>query len=213
MARLALNFFGSYRLTLDGQPIDALISDKGRALLAYLVIENDRPYPREKLVGIFWPEQNEAHARGSLCQALYHLRGVLGDRPLTGALLAESESRVREPYLLVTPQEIQLNPKSDIETDVSAFLQLVAACKAHAHPVNKICEDCLQRYREVARLYAGDFLDGFYLPKSLAFEEWATVLREQLRLEVVGVLEQLVTACERRGEVDDEAGRPPQEVV
>src|SRR4030066_1766587 len=121
MARLALNFFGSYRLTLDGQPIDALISDKGRALLAYLAIENDRPYPREKLVGIFWPDQNEEHARGSLSQALYQLRGALGDRPRSGKLPAEADPPHREPFLLVNPQEIQINPRSQYETDLAAF--------------------------------------------------------------------------------------------
>ena len=125
---------------------------------------------------------------------------------MTGLLLAscplKSKPRSREPYLLVTPQEIQLNPHSDFETDVAAFLALVKACKTHAHPIYQICEECLKHYQEADRLYAGDFLDGFYLPKSLAFEEWATVLREQLRLEMMVALEHLVVAFERQGELD-----------
>ncbi len=122
MTRLSLKLFGSYRLALDGQPIDALESDKARALLAYLAIERDHPHTREKLIGLFWPEQDEGHARGSLSQALYHLRGILGDRPLTGELTAKASTQPREPYLLVSPQDIRLNPGSDIETDVVAFL-------------------------------------------------------------------------------------------
>jgi predicted ATPase/DNA-binding SARP family transcriptional activator len=202
MARLALKLFGSYRLTLVDIPIEAIVSDKARALLAYLAVENDHPHPREKLVGLFWPEQNEDHARGSLSQALYHLRGTLGDRPPIGILPAEAHTLTWEPYLLVTPQEIQLNPRSDFETDVAAFTPLMAACKAHAHPPYKICEDCLRQYQEAARLYTGDFLDGFYLPKSMAFEEWATILREQLHLQVMEALEHLVVAFERRDELD-----------
>jgi predicted ATPase/DNA-binding SARP family transcriptional activator len=202
VARLALNLLGSYRTILDEYSIDNIESDKARALLAYLAIERKQPHPREKLVGIFWPEQNEEHARGSLSQAIYHLRGILGDRPLTGVLNAETFTQDKEPYLLVTPHQIQFNPKSDFETDVAGFLMLVSACKAHAHPQYMICEDCLKLYQEAARLYSGDFLDGFYLPKSLAFEEWATVLREQLRLEAMEVLERLVMAFTQQGELD-----------
>ena len=202
MARLALKLLGSYRTVLDGHSIDNIESDKVRALLAYLAIEYEQPYPRARLVGIFWPEVNEEHARGSLSQAIYHLRGILGDRPFTGVLRIEAQGQVKEPYLLVSPQEIQFNPKSDFETDVAAFLGLVSACKAHTHPQPMICDDCLKRYQEAARLYDGDFLDGFFLPKSLAFEEWATVLREQLRLEAMEVLERLVMAFMQQGELD-----------
>ena len=202
MTRLALKLLGPYRTVLDGHSIDNIESDKARALLAYLAIETKHPHLREKLVGLFWPEQNEEHARGSLSQAIYHLRGILGDRPLTVVLSAGAIAQNREPFLLVTPHEIQLNPKSDFETDVAAFLELVSACKAHAHAQNMVCDDCLMRYQEATRLYSGDFLDGFYLPKNLAFEEWATVLREQLRLEAMEVLESLVMTFKQQGELD-----------
>jgi DNA-binding SARP family transcriptional activator/predicted ATPase len=206
MARLALRLFGSFRMVLNGRPIDALEADKVRALLAFLAVENDHPHPREKLIGLFWPEQDEEHARGSLSQALYHLRGILGDRPLTGELAAKPSTQSREPFLLVSPQDIQLNPLGDIETDVRAFSALVKTCAAHAHPSNKLCDDCVIRYKEASRLYSGDFLDGFYVPKSLAFEEWATIAREQLRLEVMVALEQLVVVFERQGELDQALG-------
>ncbi len=202
MARLALKLFGSYRLTLDGHPIESSESDKGRAMLAFLAVDCEHAHSREKMIGIFWPEQDEEHARGSLSQALYHLRGTLGDRPLTGSLPAVPTTGSREPYLLVTPHEIQLNPNSDFDTDVSAFTSLVAACKAHVHPMHQTCAECLERYQKAARLYAGDFLDGFYLPKSVAFEEWATIQREQLHLEMMVVLEHLVMVFEQQGELD-----------
>ena len=157
-------------------------------------------------MGLFWPEQNEEHARGSLSQAIYHLRGVLGDRPLTGVLRLETLAQNWEPYLLVTPRDIQLNPKSDFATDVAAFLELVSDCKAHAHPQNTVCDDCLKRYQEASRLYRGDFLDGFFLPKSLGFEEWATVLREQLRLEAMEIFEHLVMAFKQQGELEQALG-------
>jgi DNA-binding SARP family transcriptional activator/predicted ATPase len=202
MTRLSLKLFGSFRLTLDGRVIDAIESDKARALLAYLAVECDQPHPREKLVGLFWPEQDNEHARGSLSQALYHLRGILGDRPLTGQLPEKGSIQSRKPYLLVSPQDIRLNPDSDIETDVAEFLTLLKTCAAHSHPFTKPCDDCLIHFQDACELYTGDFLDGFYVPKSLAFEEWATILREKLRLDMMAALEQLVVAFEGQGELD-----------
>ncbi len=202
MARLVLSFLGSFRIDLDGHNIESMEADKGRALLAYLAVEADHPHTREKLAGIFWPEQDEEHARGSLSQSLYHLRGTLGDRPATGVLPGQPLIQARPPFLLVTTQDVQLNPQASITTDIADFRALLDACKTHTHPVNELCDECLERYRVAARLYRGDFLCDFYLSKGLAFEEWATVLREQLHLEILGVLEHLVLACERRGELE-----------
>ncbi len=176
MTHLSLKLLGLYRLSMDGHSVVNLKSDKARALLAYLAIERDHPHPREKLIGLLWPESDETHARGSLSQTLYQLRGILGDREQAGTLSVETTNQTRKPCLLVTTQEIQLNPQCDLITDVAEFSGLVDACRTHAHPPKKVCEECLKRYQEAAQLYAGDFLDGFYLPKSLGFEEWATVL-------------------------------------
>jgi DNA-binding SARP family transcriptional activator/predicted ATPase len=206
MAHLALKLFGSYRISLDGITIDSQESDKGRALLAYLAVEREAPHTREKLVGLFWPEQDEQHARGNLSQALYQLRCALGDRPVTGNSPRAEDVVSHEPFLLVTAQELQLNSKGDIETDVSQFLGSVAACKKHIHPLYSLCDDCLEHYQNAARLYTGDFLDGFFLPKNLAFEEWVTIQREQLHLEVMAALEQLVGAFVRQGDLDKALG-------
>ncbi len=202
MAHLILKLLGTYRLKLDGHAIGNIESDQARALLAYLAVENNQAHPREKLLGIIWPETDEQHARNSLSQAISHLRLILGDRSTAGNLISEELSHSKEPYLLVSPHEIQVNPHSDFETDVGLFSALVESCKAHAHPTHEICEACLERYQAADKLYTGDFLGGFFLPKSIVFEEWATIQRERLRLEIMAVLEHLVKAFERRGEPD-----------
>ena len=202
MTPLSLKLLGSYRISRDGRPVENIESVKARALLAYLAIERDYPHSREKLVGLLWPESDETHARGSLSHVLYQLRGFLGDREQAGTLFVEKDHQTDEPCLHVSTQAIQLNPHCDFKTDVAEFSGLVAACKTHAHPQYTICEDCLGRYQEAADLYAGDFLDGLYLPKSLAFEEWATILREQLRLQGMDVLENLVLFYEGQGQLE-----------
>ena len=51
-ARLCLRFLGSLDVTLDGVPVTGFATDKVRALLAYLVVEADRPLRRELLAGL-----------------------------------------------------------------------------------------------------------------------------------------------------------------
>jgi predicted ATPase/DNA-binding SARP family transcriptional activator len=149
-----------------------------------------------------WGELPESQARGNLSQALYNLRGALGDRPATGSLAGASDKRGREPYLLVKPQTIQFNPHSTYHADVSEFVELFAGCEAHDHPPGKVCEDCLDRYQAAVTLYTGDFLSDFYLGDSVSFEEWVTVTRERLRRMVIDALEHLVADHQRRGELD-----------
>ena len=79
MARLEIHLLGSFRVTLNGEPVTAFESDKVRALLAYLAVESDRPHRRERLVGLPWPNWPERSARQNLSQALYNLRAAIGD--------------------------------------------------------------------------------------------------------------------------------------
>ncbi|HEX6049031.1 MAG TPA: BTAD domain-containing putative transcriptional regulator, partial [Gemmatimonadaceae bacterium] len=74
------------RLTLVGATGDEDTSLAKRrfklALLAVLAMAR-RPVPRDTLLGMFWPEQDEARARHSLSNALSSLRRALGQRAIT----------------------------------------------------------------------------------------------------------------------------------
>lgn len=63
----------------DGEPLDVLLRrPKSLALLAYLAISGRDYLRRDSVVGLFWPDSTQAHARGSLSTALTALREVLG---------------------------------------------------------------------------------------------------------------------------------------
>ena len=84
MSQLRTYFLGPFRVTRDDSSapprnVNGFESDKMRALLAYLVVEADRPHRREALAALLWPEQMEDAARQSLRQALYVLRRALGN--------------------------------------------------------------------------------------------------------------------------------------
>src|SRR5689334_17336921 len=105
MAHLSLALLGPLQITLDGAPVTGFESDKGRALLAYLALEAERPHRRAALAGLLWPERPERAAHHNLNQALSNLRQAIGDRTTSG------------PFLRITAETIQWNTASDADLD------------------------------------------------------------------------------------------------
>jgi len=191
MAALSLALLGAFQVERDGQPVIGFESLKVRALLAYLVIEANRPHQREALAGLLWPDLPDETARKNLRQALTNLRLVIGDR---GAL---------PPFLFVTRETIQFNPASDHWLDVAAFTAQLAACSTHPHRRIETCRSCAQRMEQAVALYRGSFLDEFFLSDSAAFEEWVARQRERLHQQVLQALASLAASYERRGAYEE----------
>jgi predicted ATPase/DNA-binding SARP family transcriptional activator len=188
MARLAVSLFGSPQVALDGVPITSFRYDKVFALLAYLAVEPDRLHRRELLAGMLWPDKAERSARRSLSQAIFTLRQVIADE------------RGAPPCLLVTGAGLQLNPAADVSLDLALWSQLLDACAAHQHGPGELCDECARQLEQCAALYRGDFLAGFSLADSPAFDEWATCTRERFRLQALAALEMLAARSERHGD-------------
>lgn len=189
--RLELFLLGTFHVLLDGEPVTRFEYDKVRALLAYLAVERDIPHRRDTLMVLFWPDQTDQAARKSLNQALYTLRKALGDSVAPGDRTG--------PFILAGRTEVQLNPEADIWSDVQAFAQ------GMGEPIGPQIVDFpaekLDRQREAARLYRGDFLQGLSLPDSTAFDDWAAGQRERLHRQASEALLALAGYHERRGEL------------
>ena len=158
MRHLSISLLRSFDVTLDGKPVPQFESDKARALLAFLAVENDRPHRRETLAGLLWPDRPERKARQSLSQALYTLREVLGER----------ESAV--PLLHATHQTLHLPANERIRVDVPDFERLLDQCPKDA-PLHAPCQVNGCFLQQAAELYRTDLLPGFSLPDSPPFEE------------------------------------------
>ncbi|HET7089224.1 MAG TPA: BTAD domain-containing putative transcriptional regulator [Anaerolineae bacterium] len=192
MPTLSLTLLGAFQAALDGRPITGFESNKVRALLAYLVVEADRPHSRDELIGLLWPEQPDATARANLRQALANLRQVIGDRT------------AQSPFLLVTSDSIQFQHPENSGIDVTAFTTLLAECQAHAHRRLVTCRSCARRLQRAVELYRGDFLAQFVQSDSEAFEEWALVKRERWHHAALEALYALAEYHDRRSEYDRE---------
>ena len=137
------------------------------ALLVYLACQ-DRPLGRDELAELLWPERTQEQARVNLRVTLYRLRGQV------------------EPYLLITRQQLALNPDAVVDLDARQFERHLAAGELAV----------------ATALYRGDFLAGFYLDGSPAFEQWALLERERLRTLAIAAYQQLVDQAATAGQLD-----------
>ncbi len=181
MSELRLLLFGAPHVEADGAPIE-LKRRKSLALLAYLALTAE-PHRRESLSAMFWPEFDESRARAALRQVLWELGGT----PLRSCLRINRES-------------IGIRQTEELWIDVQRFRRLLALCRAHGHTPADACEECLGYLTEATQLCRGNFMAGFTLRDSVAFDEWQLSQTENLRDATAKVLAQLIRMHDARAD-------------
>lgn len=155
MPGFSLHLLGTFRAHLNGHRAAHFETNKARALLAYLAVE-DRPHTRLQLAGLLWPDWPEAAARTYLRQALLNLRQVLEPAPIAS------------PYLIGNRHTIQFNRESDHWLDVAALVDTLSLLSHRTETDGD--QVTAGRLEEAVALYRGDFMEGFYLDGCPAFE-------------------------------------------
>jgi predicted ATPase/DNA-binding SARP family transcriptional activator len=208
VSRVEIYLLGPPRIELDNEPVH-ISRRKAVALLAYLAVEGGL-HRRDSLLALLSPEFEPSRARNDLRRTLSLLNRKLGK----GWLVADRETvRLRQapsstPLTLRDASQLDSGlgqPESahrQIWVDVHVFRRRLAQCDAHAHGpgVDEVCAECVASLEEAVELYRDDFLAGFALPGSLAFDEWQFFRTEALRGEVAGALERLAHALQSQGE-------------
>jgi len=182
MAHLALKLFGSPEVKLDGDPLHL----EGRlpvALLAYLAVTGQL-HTRDALATFFWPEHGQA--RTQLRNNLWVLKRDLGAWGKT--------------WLANDHETSGLLPEAPLWVDVLHFQTKLAAGQAHTHSSGELCADCFAHFNEAVALYGADFLVGFTLRASPAFDEWQFFQQENLRRDCATALATLVQYHRHQGE-------------
>src|SRR5438093_8712179 len=84
----------------DGRELESILTQPKRvALLAFLAAATPyRLHRRDTLLGLFWPELDQDHARAALRQALHGLRQGLGTDVLTSRGDAEAGVGEQRPW-------------------------------------------------------------------------------------------------------------------
>lgn len=140
----------------------------------------------------------------------FHRSGWLSTgcgRPLAAA---SQKAALRSSQLLIPRLRFFLLPRrlcgwipvdpGGYRLDVDEFSALVEVCRTHRHRKAAHCSTCHARYHRAADLYRGDFLAGFLLPDSQAFDEWLVLKGEGLRRQFLEVFERMSDFHEARGE-------------
>jgi DNA-binding SARP family transcriptional activator len=169
---LRIGTLGGLSLTLDGRPVDDLVSRRTEALLVYLACAR-RPQSREALADLLWDERAQTQAAGNFRVIVNSLRRSLGA------------------FVEANRYSIGMNLASAFTLDVADF---EASAQAALRDASKPDRALLF---QAAGLYRGDFLAGLSLPEGRRFEEWVILERERLRRLQIEVLDALVDAAGR----------------
>lgn len=167
---LRLYLFRVPRIENSAQPVP-LRRSKALALLAYLATIR-QPQDRETLLALLWPEFDLDSARNNLRRELSLLKTTLGDN-----ILHAERSRVNwhaaASWLDVAEFEAQLTT-------------------AKQHELAEFTASDIAAITAAVQLYRDDFLAGFAVPDSPAFEEWQFFQREELRQQFGRALQTLI---------------------
>jgi DNA-binding SARP family transcriptional activator len=179
MSALRATLFETLRLTSpDGQSLE-LGSPTTRSLIAYLLMNRNRPSNRRRLAFLFWPRASESAARRNLRQYLHHIRAALAPVDPDGDLL------------LADGANIQFNPGADISLDVEIFLK-------ETRP-----EALLHEVRHALSLYSGDLLEDIYddwcaSERGHLRQLWQTTLnRYSLALQTSGQVDEALAVVQK----------------
>jgi DNA-binding SARP family transcriptional activator len=186
---LNLSFLGAFSAKSGSNAIQGFESAKVRALLAYLMLEADKPHSRDHLVGLLWGEGDDLKSAKNLRQALSNLRKTIQD--------IDPDN----PFLLIAADTIQANESNSLLwRDAQVFEKLISACEKHPHRKIETCTACAHRLEQAAQLYRGELLRGFNLKDSEYFQDWLVARREYFHQKMISVLEYLAEYHQQRHE-------------
>jgi predicted ATPase/DNA-binding SARP family transcriptional activator len=171
MPRLALYFLGPPRVYLRGAAVE-IKRRKVLALLAYLAATG-QPQGRDALAELLFPELDRERTRADFRQTLSLLGSSIGEERLGADRY--SVWLPRGGGLWVDAVEYRRLLETGHSADKRGDLTKAQTCLAAA-----------------AALYRGEFLSGFFLKDSPAFEDWQLQEQEGLRREQASVLARLV---------------------
>ncbi len=174
-----VHLLGSPTIERDGLRVKA-DTRKALALLAYLALERGS-HGRASLIALLWPDADEVRGRAVLRRTLHTLTQLIP----SGILIAEQDQVTlgEDPRLWIDAEEVQRVHRRCIGPAVE-------------------CADCSALLRVAAELCKEEFLAGFTLKDSVAFDDWQFFQAEAFRRIQQSLLEGLVACLTRTAEYD-----------
>ena len=167
-----VRLMGEFELRAADGTVLCVDSVRAESLLAYLVLHRTRPYSRQQLAFLLWPDSTEQQARTNLRHVLYKIRRALPDV---------------EDILEITPRTLRWRTGTRFWLDVAAFEEAVDRADGLAGDAR------LAALNDAVEAYTGDILASSY-------DDWLLAERERLRGRHVDALDQLSTLLQARGD-------------
>jgi DNA-binding SARP family transcriptional activator len=183
MSQLKINLLGKFSVRRDEEALDGLDGGKVQELFGYLLLNRNRPHPREALANALWGGSSTAQSKKYLRQALWHLQSAL-----------EAESKIAPGrFLVVEPNWIKLSSGGGLWLDVEEFESAFALVQGK--PSESLDAEKAESLRLAVELYRGDLLEGSY-------QDWFLYERERLQNIYLAMLDKLTGYCEISGEYE-----------
>ncbi len=180
---LRLLLLGPPQLERDGRLVE-IDRRKAIALFAYLAVTK-QVHSREALATLLWPDYGQDRAYANLRLTLWSLNKALG-----------------KTWLDIDSESIGLSHEDDLWLDVDTFHNSLLECQKHRHGQHEVCSACVGPLNAAIELYRDDFLAGFTLRDSPAFDDWQFFQAESLRRELGGALEKLARCHAGQGDFE-----------
>ncbi len=171
---------GRLVVAVDGRELAGFDGRRVQELLAFLVVNHDRPLPREAVADRLWRDGG-SERRKQLRHTLWQLQH---------ALTAVSS----EPILDVDSEWLCLVPPKTMGIDVLRIE--LAQRKAHGLSGSHLPVRTAEELRQAVALYAGDLLPSCY-------EDWCLIERERYRAMYLELLDKLIVHAEASGRFED----------
>jgi DNA-binding SARP family transcriptional activator/tetratricopeptide (TPR) repeat protein len=179
---VSIRLLGPVEILVEGHPL-AVDTRKAVALLAYLAV-TAQPASRERLAALLWPESSDPDSRSALRRTLSVLRSALGPARLT-----------------IDRQRVEL-VDSGVAIDLRAFRERVQEARRHGHPPDQACAPCVGVLEQAQLLDRGEFMAGFSLRDSEAWDDWHRGEAEAVARERSAALERLTRGLAAAGRWD-----------
>lgn len=173
---LRAHLFGTLRLFAEEGREQRLDFGKPRELLCYLLLNRDRPLPREALAAVFWGDVSTEKSKKHLRQSLWHLQSALR------SALPTSDGLIR-----IEGNCVVLDSTNGLWLDVAAVERAFAL--AQGIPGEALEPVFAEELSAAAALYEGDLLEGWY-------QDWCVFERERLQSIYISVLDKLMAYAE-----------------
>lgn len=173
---LKAKLFGTFSVNINDTPI-TFRSDKIRALLAYLLVESDKPHRRAFLASLLWGELPHKASLTNLRVSLNRLRQSL-----------QVQGKPVDNLFTITRQTVQLNLNH-----VKHMVDVLRFENADHADIRSL--------QQVIPIAQGEFLAGLVISDCDAFESWRLFRAENWHRRLLNGLDKLATHCLEMGDV------------